>query len=35
MRWDEYFRKRSNIAWGIGWALYLMLSKEVKRVYSD
>ena len=24
-----------NIAWGIGWALYLMLSKEVKRVYSD
>ena len=24
-----------NIAWGIGWALYLMLSKEVKRVYSE
>jgi len=24
-----------NIAWWIGWALYLMLSKEVKRVYSD
>ncbi|WP_049258197.1 hypothetical protein [Eikenella corrodens] len=24
-----------NIAWGIGWALYLMLSKDVKQVYSD
>ena len=24
-----------NITWGIGWALYLMLSKEVKRVYSE